>query len=157
MRYRIFTIFQLLASFTLFAEVGSAIEPSDQDSQQAKSLFVEVIAPAFEQKCLRCHSSSKSRGGLSMESLAELQKGSENGSVIELGKPDESRLLEVLLGEKPEMPLQDEPLKPEVVRALEGWINRGAPWPEGLKLVDKSSKALKKLWSFEPIAETKIP
>ena len=83
-----------------------------------------------------------------MESLAELQKGSENGSVIELGKPDESRLLEVLLGEKPEMPLQDEPLKPEVVRALEGWINRGAPWPEGLKLVDKSSKALKKLWSF---------
>lgn len=157
MRYRIFTIFQLMSSFILFAEVGSAIEPSDQDSQQAKSLFVEVIAPAFEQKCLRCHNSSKSRGGLSMESFSELQKGSENGSVIELGKPDESRLLEVLLGEKPEMPLQDEPLKPEVVRALEGWINRGAPWPEGLKLVDKSSKALEKLWSFEPITETKIP
>lgn len=151
--------FHTLLLYCLILPTASAQQKNENPAgKPAKSdAFLTQIAPAFEQSCVRCHNASKSRGGLSLETLADLQKGSENGSVLEPGNPAESRLLEVLLGDKPEMPQKEKPLEKTVVKAVEEWIRQGAPWPADLKLVDKSQNRNKKLWSFEPIAIQKLP
>ena len=128
-----------------------------QQQKAADSVFQSVIAPAFEQSCIRCHNASKARGGLNLDTRTGLLKGSENGPVIEAGKPGESRLLEVISGEKPEMPQQDKPLEKAVVEAVKTWIAAGAPWPADLKLVDKSVQKDRKHWSLLPIVDHQPP
>ena len=145
--------------FCIFiSTVAFAFDPQGfNDQNQTHILFKSVIAPAFERSCIRCHNSVKARGGLNLENHDGLLKGGENGSVIEPGKPRESRLLEVIIGEKPEMPQQDKPLEITVIKAVEQWISQGAHWPAELKLVDKSSKSLEKHWSLEPIIRPNLP
>lgn len=113
---------------------------------------------SFEKACLSCHNESKSRGGLSLATKSGLLKGSENGPVFEIGKPDESRILEVLLGDKPEMPKKAKPLDPTIIMSVSEWIRTGAVWPDSIKLADKSEGVeIKPLWSLQPIQNQKIP
>lgn len=146
-------IHQLIFTLVL---IGS-LSAQDQNSQSDEKLFSTIIAPSFEQSCIRCHNESKSRGGLKMDSAAGLSAGSENGPVIKPGKPDESRLLEVISGDKPEMPQQDKPLEQNVVAAVRAWIASGARWPQDFKLSDKSDIKQQKHWSLEPLTDRKHP
>ncbi len=126
--------------------------------KQSAQLFQEVVAPAFEKSCLNCHNDSKARGGLSLATKAGLLKGSENGAVIEPGKAEESRIYEVLLGDKPEMPQKAQPLDSKTVKAVGEWIRTGAVWPDSTKLTDKSEGGQSvPLWSLQPIQNPKIP
>ncbi len=126
-------------------------------SQSGDSIFSRVVAPALESKCLRCHNATKARGGLSFADASGFVKGGENGPVVVPNKPDESLLLEVLAGEEPAMPPDDDPLKPEIVAAIRSWVESGAPWPEQTKLVDKSKRKQAPHWAFQPIRVAKPP
>ncbi len=86
-----------------------------------------------------------------------MSKGGENGPVVVAGKPEESRLLEVLAGEEPEMPPDGDPLKPEIAAAIKTWIESGAAWPGDLKLVDKSRRKEAPHWAFLPIRDAAPP
>ncbi len=130
----------------------------DSNIKQSSQLFRDVVAPSFEKACLSCHNESKSRGGLSLATKSGLLKGSENGPVFEIGKPDESRILEVLLGDKPEMPKKAKPLDPTIIMSVSEWIRTGAVWPDSIKLADKSEGVeIKPLWSLQPVQNQKIP
>ncbi|MFM7317784.1 MAG: DUF1549 domain-containing protein, partial [bacterium] len=150
-------IFTLVSYISLSGSAFTFADEGLSDQVQANDAFSAVIAPAFEASCIRCHNSAKARGGLNLENYAGLLKGGENGSVIEPGKPAESRLLEVISGEKPEMPQQDKPLDASVIKAVEQWISAGAKWPGEMKLADKSAKSLEKHWSLEPIVRRNPP
>ena len=139
----------------LFWATLSTAQAAGADSAR---LFQEVVAPALESSCIKCHSETKARGGLSLTSADGLRKGGENGPVVEPGKPEESRLLEVLLGDKPEMPQNAPPLNQKTVAAIAEWIKTGADWPGGLQLTDKSAPVqAKPLWSMQPIMTVPIP
>lgn len=85
--------------------------------------YTENVATVLLEKCADCHMED-SKGGFSAASFADLMKGGKNGPVIVAGKPDESRLMELI--ESGEMPKQAEPLSDEYKRDIRDWIKAGA-------------------------------
>ena len=58
--------------------------------------FDEKLFPIFQRHCLRCHSSSLQMGGLNLSSRKFLSAGSDSGSVISPGQPENSKLFQVV-------------------------------------------------------------
>lgn len=93
--------------------------------------FSEDIMPIFEATCLECHGAADSEGEIVLEAQLDLRTweavmaGSEFGSVIEPGNPEESYLLESV--EMGDMPEDGDPLSPEQVDLIRQWIIAGAP------------------------------
>lgn len=156
------SIFRIVPfSLTLFLVLPGTSQVAAQSekstSQSGESVFTRVIAPALESKCLRCHNAGKARGGLSLADSAGFANGGENGPIVVPKKPEESLLLEVVAGDEPAMPPDDDPLTPEIVAALRAWVESGAEWPGQVNLVDKSKRKQAPHWAFQPIREVKLP
>lgn len=118
--------------------------------------FATDVAPLLEQRCVRCHSSDKPKGGLSLSSHDALLKGGESGAAIVAGKPDESLLIEMVTGTKPLMPAEGVPLTKAEVDRLRAWIAAGAAWPKGLTLKERQADG-RSWWAFQPIARPTVP
>jgi len=101
--------------------------------QTAQVDFSHQIVPILREHCAECHTGDKKKGGLSMNTRADLLKGSENGAVIELGKSAKSKFIEVLTtkDEDSQMPPKGARLSPEKIALLKAWIDGGAQWDEG--------------------------
>lgn len=94
-------------------------------------LYLDVVAPALEQRCGSCHNDNKKKGGFSVASYTTLLKGGEKGAVIVPGKVDESDLVRRI-----SLPSTDEdfmprdgktPLNAEQTEAIKQWVALGAP------------------------------
>ena len=118
--------------------------------------FAREIAPVLERSCIRCHQPNVRKGELSLATSADLIDA---GYVVR-GEPDQSHLLSVLVpaapGERPQMPKEGAPLSAEEIALVREWIAQGAHWPDELVLSEKS-KADKKWWSLQPLAEVEPP
>lgn len=93
------------------------------------TLYDAVFAPAFDQYCVSCHNADRTRGGLRMDTLAELMKGGTSGPAITLGRIAESELYTRIT-----LPHDDEdfmppdgkkPLPDETVAMIHWWIESG--------------------------------
>jgi hypothetical protein len=123
---------------------------------QGDDLFRTVIAPLLEERCVRCHGDDTPKGGLSVTSSGALLRGGESGPAVEPGKPDESLLIEMVSGDKPEMPQKGQPLGKEQVASLRQWVKEGARWPEGVALRDRRFTD-EKWWAIQPLIRPSIP
>lgn len=130
-----------------FAFPVGAAEPVD---------FATDVAPLLEQRCVRCHSSEKPKGGLSLSSHTALLKGGESGAAIVAGKPDESLLIEMVTGAKPQMPAEGVPLTKTEVDRLRAWVAAGAVWPNGLTLKERQADG-RNWWAFQSVARPTVP
>ena len=84
----------------------------------------------LQENCLRCHGAEKRKGGLSMHTRAALMKGGDTGDAINLEKPAESFLLELLAADAdPHMPPKKQ-LSDAEIDAVADWIKGGAKWDE---------------------------
>ncbi len=117
--------------------------------------FRSRIAPILEQRRLHCHGDSTQKANLSLATASAAFKGGDGGPAIVPGKPGESLLLEMISGAKPAMPQKGKPLSREEVAGIRNWIEAGAAWPAGLKLVDRRLEG-QSWWAFEPL-ETPTP
>src|SRR5437773_3409667 len=68
---------------------------------QEASFFAQRVAPVLRQRCVQCHNSQKSRGGLDLTSRERLHQGGEQGPVVVPGNSAKSRLIEMVSGTKP--------------------------------------------------------
>jgi uncharacterized membrane protein/mono/diheme cytochrome c family protein len=88
------------------------------------------VAPLFARSCLSCHRPEKHKGGLRMDTYAQLMLGGEDGPVVVPGNPKSSDIIRRLLlppGDDDSMPSDgDKPLTPEEVQMIEHWIAAGA-------------------------------
>ena len=85
---------------------------------------------ALKENCFRCHGEEKRKGGLVLTSRSAALKGGESGKVIDLEKPDESLLLELLQENgDPHMPPKKQ-LDEDKIQAIAKWIQEGAKWDE---------------------------
>ena len=94
----------------------------------APALAQTPVEPLLRQYCIGCHNDADREGGLSMQTLDSLKRGSENGSVIDPGRPAES-LLSKVLGRPSDiqMPPADEPQPTaEELEVLRKWVLAGA-------------------------------
>lgn len=89
------------------------------------------VAAIFEDRCVFCHSGEDAPLSLSLDSHSSTMAGSENGPVVEVGKPEASPLLQRLTGQiEPRMPMDGPPwLSEEETSSVTQWIINGAQGP----------------------------
>lgn len=100
--------------------------------------FVGDVKPILESRCLECHHSRYVVAGLNLETKKLAMKGGRSGPVIVPGAPHQSLLYKVLLlgHENPvAMPPTPERLEREQEQIIHDWIQQGADWPDGVRLV----------------------
>jgi hypothetical protein len=121
------------------------------ESPEAEALFTEKIRPILTSACLRCHSATKARGGLRVDTRDHLLRGDERGPAVVPGKPEQSLLLRALRHTDEELKMPPgKPLPESVVQDFAAWIRSGANWSGG-RLVER------KHWAFEPIKKPDPP
>ena len=91
--------------------------------------FAEDIMPMFEARCWECPVAVKdgvvlTEASLNLTTYELLMVGSEFGTVVEAGEPDESILL--VLVEDGDMPEEGDKLSPEQIGLIRNWIAEGA-------------------------------
>ncbi|MFO1092770.1 MAG: PSD1 and planctomycete cytochrome C domain-containing protein [Planctomycetaceae bacterium] len=126
-RIRISYVIALFACLT-FA-VSSARSAETPPAAPTAPSFDRELLPVLTAKCGRCHGAEVQKGELDLRSAQGVRKGGEGGEIFVPGKPDESRLYEVLHGG--EMPPDGEnPLTEAEVDLVRRWIEAGAPLPQ---------------------------
>ncbi len=98
--------------------------------------FVHEIAPILQKNCLKCHTDTKRKGGLSMNSEETFREGSEDGPIIEPGHPEKSLMLELITSEDDDewMPPKGDRLEKKEIELIRNWIAAGAKWEPGYTL-----------------------
>ena len=97
---------------------------SAEDAEKPVSYYRQV-RPILQRHCSGCHQPAKAGGKLLLTGHAEFQTGGENGPAFVPGKPDDSLIISYISGDKPEMPLNSEPLQPEQIALISKWIGQG--------------------------------
>jgi uncharacterized membrane protein len=94
------------------------------------TFFSARVVPILENNCVTCHSPSKHKGDLRMDSYSLLMKGGEHGAVIKPGDPKASELLTRITlpaDDKKFMPSDGKrPLSNDEIKVIELWIAAGA-------------------------------
>jgi len=94
------------------------------------SFYAMHIHPILDSNCVGCHGSSKTEGGLRLDSYEAMMKGGKDGAVIVPREADKSLLVQrvvLLAGDPHAMPAEGRPpLKPEQISWLRAWIRAGA-------------------------------
>lgn len=128
----------LVASVSVFSTAASlarAAEPAHPGFQ------------VLQKRCFQCHGDGGQLSGLDLRTAAGAAAGGKHGAALKPGRPDESRLLQMVTGKiKPAMPPAGA-LSDAEVEALRGWIQVGAPYPAGAGASGGS-----KWWAFRPLA-----
>ncbi len=89
-----------------------------------KTVFETSVLPIFEASCVACHGSTLKMRELDLSTFAGVIKGGDDGPVVTPGKPQDSRLYEMV--EKGAMPKGGKPLAPSQIAAIREWIETGA-------------------------------
>ena len=99
-------------------------------SAEAVRFFEAKIRPILAERCFQCHGPTKQKGGLRLDSRAEVLAGGDQGPAIVPGHPEKSLLLKAIshTDEALKMP-PSKKLPAEQVADLTRWVKLGAPWP----------------------------
>lgn len=112
------------------AKIEQALASSAGAGLAEARKFHDEVLPILRDNCFRCHG-EKEKGGLRLNTLeAALKGGKSGGAAVVAGRPDDSELIKRIstADEDDRMPPK-EPLQPEQIAALAGWIKAGAKWP----------------------------
>lgn len=122
-----------LACASGWAVAASALaqQPVDKPKElPAEVSYYRDVRPLFQQHCQGCHQPAKAQGGFVMTSHADLlKKGDSDQPGVVPGKPEESLILEQILGhdsKPPAMPKGKDPLPEHAVSLIKKWVVQGA-------------------------------
>ena len=105
--------------------------PIEQKKTEELLVYQDLIVPALEKRCWSCHNQYKTKGGLLMTSIADLQNGGESGkAMLVAGQPEASELYHrISLPAEHEdhmPPSQKSPLSQDEIILINWWISEGA-------------------------------
>ena len=106
-----------------------ALSPSvraDGHVTDSEVSYHSEIVPLLKRSCQGCHHPGDPNGDLIVTTYEDLKRGGMAGDAIVPGKPDESLLIELISGDEPAMPQNQEPLSAEEVELFRRWILEGA-------------------------------
>lgn len=147
---------------TVVAVSMQAQEPPKATKAQLQH-FESKVLPILKENCFKCHGGqAKIRGGLRITSRADILKGGDTGSVVDLKKPAESLFWKAIHHQDGyEMPPTGK-LAPEKLAVLEQWMKDGIPWSDSVKIetAKEEHKATggvvtaesKNYWAFKPVS-----
>jgi hypothetical protein len=147
----------------LCALAGPRVVAAEPPSPALADFFESEIRPLLAARCFACHSATKTKGSLRLDTRAALLEGGARGPAAVSGKPEESLLIQAIrrngdLKMPPKARLTDAEID-KLVR----WVKLGLPWPE----VDPA-KAIagnrwqitseqRRFWSFQPVKAVPPP
>lgn len=143
----------VLAAWTLLASTAVA-----QDKQDLAGAAYQIL----QKKCYDCHGPGNESAELDVTDRKVLLRevnalGKPVRPFLVPGKPGDSRIIEVVTGDNPRMPLQGDKLTPEEVKTLTDWIAADAPEyvnrAEGRQIVTQGEI----LESIQNFLITKVP
>jgi hypothetical protein len=131
------------------------------ESPADREFFERKVRPLLVERCHQCHSTAtkRQRGGLLLDSRAAILQGSHSGPVVVPGKPNESRLIQLIHGNPQQLQMPPKmPLSDKEIATLEEWVRRGVPYPEGAasKMAPTIAEG-RKWWSFQPARKVAPP
>lgn len=110
--------------FVLGALVGLSL--CGMRAEAAPVSYHKQIWPILQAKCQGCHQPASPGGKLVVTSFAEFLKGGEHGAGFVAGKPEESLVVDYLLGKRTLMPKGGPALPPAQIALFKRWITEGA-------------------------------
>jgi uncharacterized membrane protein len=141
------------AALTHGEDYLTEVLPKNSDEQAPQSLTVDIatfsstLSPDQEiqlatnvrsilaHNCYKCHSGAKIEGKLRLDEKEFVFAGGENGPVIFPGNPSQSELIRRISlskNHKDVMPEKGKLLSKEEIQLLTFWVEKGAPWPDGV-------------------------
>lgn len=118
-----------------FLTIDLATFTSDLSPEQEIKLVTNVRS-VLAHNCYKCHSGAKIEGELRLDEKEYVFAGGESGAVIIPGNPAESELIRRISlskNHKDVMPEKGKLLSKEEIQLLTVWVEKGAPWPEGVE------------------------
>ncbi len=107
--------------------------------------FTKEIKPILELNCVACHREGQAKGKLRLDVKDLAFKGGENGPAIvpfDLKKSRAYVSTTLKADDDDVMPPAKKggPMSKDKIELLAGWIEQGAPWPDGVKLEPKKAE-----------------
>lgn len=134
---------------------------SPSSSKKAKKAIVDMenaivyddlIQPILKEKCVRCHSTSKTKGDLLMATIEGIQKGGKTGALLVKGDIENSLMMQRIhlpLEEKEHMPPKGkQQLLTDEIALVTWWIKEGADFKAKVKDLPKDEKIAATLQKF---------
>jgi cytochrome c553 len=133
----------------------------------AAQFFEARVRPVLAENCFRCHGDKKQKGGLRLDSLANMLAGGDQGPVIAPGHPEKSLLIKAIRQEDPELKMPPtKKLSAKQIADLTQWVKIGAPWPGAEKGTTGAAPRPKEYkisdkdrahWAFQPVKRPPTP
>jgi hypothetical protein len=116
--------------------------------------FDRDVKPIFAKHCTSCHGAEKQKSSLRLDVRSGVLAGGEGGKVIVPGKSADSRLIEYVSSDNPDvrMPPKGARLTAAEIAILQQWINEGAKGPD-----DGAKENPANWWSFKPLKKPTVP
>ena len=100
-----------------------------QEAAADTTSFTEDVAPILTASCVQCHGGEVDgvivkEVSLDLTTYEGVMAGSEFGTVVEAGNPNDSYLF--VMVQEGDMPFESDPLPPEQIEILRRWIAGGA-------------------------------
>ena len=118
------------------------------------NLYTEVIRPILDNKCVKCHNPSKTKGELLLTSEQNILKGGKSGNILVANNSLESHLYNY-----PNLPLEEDlhmppkgnsQLKKHEIELIKYWIDSGASFDKLEQTMEMDLNLTKNLASFFP-------
>ena len=95
--------------------------------------FVHEVAPILTEHCTKCHTETKKKGGLSMNTEESFRHGSEDGPIVDAAQPEKSLILKLISTDDDDirMPPKGKGLNEAEVKTIRAWVLDGAKWEPG--------------------------
>ena len=126
----------------LEAQVAAVADSSGKKIVRRTFIYRDQVIPVLKSKCYSCHSATKKKGGLRLDTEAFIRKGGKNGSVLTAGNPGKSKLFTYLLlpeGDDRHMPPKGKlQLTRQQIAIIQNWIQRGGSFREEIEVIQQS-------------------
>ena len=126
-----FAAASLTAAVLLWQPRGVAAQADPAPNSAA--FYTQRVQPIFAANCNSCHAGGHHRGGLNMDTRANLLRGGHDGAVIVPGNPAQSLLIQLIRHEGPvDDPMPMPPhhkISDADIAIVTQWIQAGAVMP----------------------------
>lgn len=136
----------------LLGAMIASIYPRSVQAQEPNDWFESKVRPILVEHCYECHSGTKSKGGLLLDSKRGWSQGGQSGPAILPGDPDQSLLIQAVEYETHQMPPKGK-LSDRQIETLIEWVQKGAPDPREAPLLigGMDAQTARTWWSFQPL------
>lgn len=102
-------------------------------------VYRDKVIPILKTKCYNCHSASKKKGGLRLDSEDFIKKGGKTGRILSVGNPNKSTLFTHLIlpedDDKHMPPKGKMQLTRNEISTIYSWIKKGASFVEEVETI----------------------